>query len=70
MTLKAYAFRKLQTAKDVVTQMSEKSRFRRPFNKQHVKRSQTQLKSARQRLYHFYLSQFRRNHLRNFSSLH
>ena len=56
MTLKAYAFRKLQTAKDVVTQMSEKSRFRRPFNKQHVKRSQTHLKSARQRLYHFYLS--------------
>ena len=27
-----YAFRKLSTAKDVVTQMSKKSCFKRPFN--------------------------------------
>ena len=41
----AYVFSKLQTAKDVVTQMSKKFRFRRPYSKQHGKWSQTLLKS-------------------------
>ena len=39
----AYVYHKLQTAKCVVRQMSEKSRFRRPFKKQYGKRSQTLL---------------------------
>ena len=54
MTLRAYVFPKLQTEKDVVREMSKKTRFRRPFNKLHGKRSQTLLKSARQHLYHIY----------------
>ena len=41
MTLIAYILPKLQTGKDVVRQMSKKSRFIRPYDKQHVKRSQT-----------------------------
>ena len=54
MTLIAYVFPKLQTAKDVVREVSKKSCFRRPFNKLHGKRSQTLLKSARQHLDHIY----------------
>ena len=46
MTLIAYAFPKLETAKDVVTQMSKKSRFRTPCDSQHVNSSQTLVKSA------------------------
>ena len=34
--------------------MSEKSRFRGPFEKQHGKRSQSLLKSASQHLYHLH----------------
>ena len=45
MTLFAYVFRKLETSKDVVTQMSKKFRFRRLYSKQHGKWSQTLLKS-------------------------
>ena len=56
MTIIAYVFPKLETAKEVGRQMSKKFRFRRPFNKQHVKRNQVLLKSARQRLYHTYWS--------------
>ena len=59
MTLIAYVFQKLQTVKDVVRQMSKKSRFRRPFNKRHGKRSQTLLKSKRQHLYQIYWSLWR-----------
>ena len=44
-TLIAYVFRKLQTAKDVVKQMSKKSLSGRPFNKQHGKWSKTPLKT-------------------------
>ena len=40
------AFPKLETAKDVVTQMSKKSRFRTPCDSQHVNSSQTLVKSA------------------------
>ena len=56
MTLIAYVFPKLQTAKDVVREVSKKSCFRRPFHKLHGKRSQTLLKSARQHLDHIYWS--------------
>ena len=52
MKITACVFPKLQTAKDVVREMSKKSCFRRPSDKQHCKRSQTLLKSLRQQLYH------------------
>ena len=54
MTLIAYVFRKLQTTKNVVRQMSKKSHFRRRFNKRRGKRSQTLLKFDSQHLYHNY----------------
>ena len=56
MTIIAYVFPKLQTAKYVVRQMSKKFCFRRPFDKQNGKRSQTLMKSVRQLLYHIYWS--------------
>ena len=46
MTLIADVFRKLQTTKDDVRQMSKKSRLRRLFNKRNEERSETLLKSA------------------------
>ena len=52
MKITACVFPKLQTAKDVVREVSKKSCFRRPSDKQHGKRSQTLLKSLRQQLYH------------------
>ena len=52
MTLIAYFFPKLQTAKDVVGQISKKPRFRTPLDSQHVKGSQTLVKSVRQFFYH------------------
>ena len=52
MNVIALAFPKLQAAKDVVRQMSKKPRFRRPLESQHVKVSQTLVKSAR---HHFNL---------------
>ena len=39
-------FRKLQTVNDLVTQLSQKHRFRRPFDSQHDKGSQTLVKSS------------------------
>ena len=54
MTLIAYIFRKLQTVKDMVWEMSKKSRFRRPYNKQDGKRDQTLLKSQQKHVYHLY----------------
>ena len=50
MTLIGYVFQKLQTVKEVVMKVFKNARFRRPFNKQHVKRSQTLSKSAQQHL--------------------
>ena len=47
MILIAYLFPMLRTVKDVITQMSKMSFFRRPFNKKHGKRSQKLLKFAR-----------------------
>ena len=46
--------------------MSKKSRFRRPYNKPHDKRSQTLFKSARQRLDHIYWSMGRQLRWKNF----
>ena len=59
MTLIAYIFPKLQTTKNVVRQMAKKSRFRKPFKKQHGKPSQTLLKSARLHFYHIHWSLWR-----------
>lgn len=56
MTLIAYAIPSLGTAKHVVKQMSKTSCFRRSFNRQHGKQSQTLLNSERQHLYHNYCS--------------
>ena len=51
MNLIAYVMTKVRIPKDVVRQMSKKSRFRTLYDKQHGKRSQTVLKYERQ---HFY----------------
>ena len=42
----ATLFRKLQNVKDLVTPLAKKIRFRTPFDSQHVKASQTLVKSA------------------------
>ena len=52
LTLIAYVFAKLRIVKDVIRQISKKSRFRRPFEKRYGKRSQTLLKSAALHFYH------------------
>ena len=52
MTLIAYVFQKIRTAKDVVRQMSKKPRFRTLSDSQHVKWSQTLVISVRQHFYH------------------
>ena len=52
MTIIADLFPKLRTPKNVVRDMSKKSRFKGPFDKQHVKRVQTLLRSERQHCYH------------------
>ena len=55
-TLIAYAFPKLQTAKDGVREVSKKFHFRRPFDKRYGKRSQTLFNSAGQHPYYIYWS--------------
>ena len=45
-------FRKLQTVKELVRPPSKKHRFRTPFDSQHVKWSQTHVKSSRE---HFHI---------------
>ena len=52
----AHVFPKWPTGKDVVRQMSKKSCFRTPFNRQHGKRSQILWKLAWQHVYHIYWS--------------
>ena len=52
MTLRSYIFQILKTAKDMVRRMSKNARFRKPFNSQHVKGSQTLPKSTQQDFYH------------------
>ena len=51
MTLIADLFPKLRTPKNVVRYMSKKSRFKRPFDRQHGTRVETLLKSERQHRY-------------------
>ena len=46
MIVRPTLFRKLQTVKDMVRALSKKHRFRTPFDSQHVKGSQTLLKSS------------------------
>ena len=52
MTLIADLFPKLGTPKNAVRYMSEKSRFKVPFDRQHGKRVQTLLRSEPQHCYH------------------
>ena len=52
MTLIADSFPKLLTPKNVVKYMSKNSRFKGPFDRQHVKRVQTLLRSEPQHRYH------------------
>ena len=56
MTLIAYLFLRLRSAKNVVRYMSKKSRFRLPFQKEHGKRVSTLSKFERQNLNHIYWS--------------
>ena len=56
MTLRAYVFPKLKTAKDVVRKVSEKPGSRLPFNSQHGKEPQTLLKSARPHFFQIFFS--------------
>ena len=54
MILIADVFPKLRTKKDVVRSISNKSRFRRPLDREHGKRTETLLQSERQLLCHIY----------------
>ena len=56
MTLIAYVFPKLQTAKDVVRQMPKRAHFRISFGNKHVTGSQILVKSAWQLFYYLLLS--------------
>ena len=53
-TVIADFFPKLRTPENVVRYMSKKSRFAGPFDRQHVKRVQTLLRSGQQRCHHIY----------------
>ena len=59
MTFLAFVYPYLRAPKDVVREVFKKSRFRRPFDKVHGKRSQKQLKSEDQDLSHIYWSMWR-----------
>ena len=56
MTLIAYLFLRLRSAKSVVRYMCKKSRSRLPFEKEHGKRLSDLLKSEGQHMYHIYWS--------------
>ena len=60
MTLIGYVLSKIETAKNVVRQMSKKLSFRTPFNSQYVKGSQTLVKSASQKFCQISLSLWRK----------
>ena len=47
-------FRKLRTPGSMARYMSNKSRFKGPFDRQHGKRVQTVLQSGQQHCYHIY----------------
>ena len=50
----ATLFRKLRTVKDLVRPLSKKHPFRAPFSSQHVKGSQTLVKSASDHFHHIF----------------
>ena len=52
MTLIADLFPKLRAPKNVDRSISKKSRFKGPFDRQHIKRVQTPLPSEPQHRYH------------------
>ena len=52
MTFIADLFAKLRTPKNVVRYMYKKSRFKRPFDRQHGKRVQTLFRSESHHRYH------------------
>ena len=52
----ATLLQKLQAAKDLVRPLSKKQYFRRPFDSQHVKGSQTLVKSAGEHFHHIFSS--------------
>ena len=54
MTLIADFFPKLRTPENVVRYMSEKSRFKGPFDRKDGKRIQTLLRCGEQHCYHIY----------------
>ena len=54
MTLIADFFPKLRTPKNVARYMSNKSRFKGLFDRQHGKRVQTVLQLGKQHCYHIY----------------
>ena len=52
----ATLFRKLQTVKDLVRPLSTKHRFRTPIDSQHLKGSQTLVKSSSEPFHHIFSS--------------
>ena len=54
MTLIANLFPKLRTLENVARYMSNKSRFKELFDRQHGKRVQTVLRSGQKHFYHIY----------------
>ena len=54
MTLIANSFPKLRTPENVARYMSNKSRFKGTFDRQHGKRVQKVLPSGKQHCYHIY----------------
>ena len=60
----SWCISELRTPKNVFKQMSEKSRFRGPFDKQHGKEGQTILKCKRHQFYHNYWSLWRQLRLK------
>ena len=54
MTLRADLFPKLRTPENVARQMSKKSRFKGPFDREHGKWVQTLLRSGEKHRYHIY----------------
>ena len=54
MIVIATLFWKVQTLKDMFSPLSKKHCFRTPLDSQHVKRSETLLKSARELFHHIF----------------
>ena len=54
MALIAYVFLKLQTMKDMFRQMFKSPRFRESLESEHLKASQTLMKSPQAHVYHIF----------------